>query len=156
MSDERERLRRGEMNAIIYMRCALASAGYCWGDLDKRLDMIPDGKNRFRAAMDGFNSVMDEIIATAPEESERRLANITHDFKIMLAPKPQTEPKVLTLRREDAETVMAAALKTCGDCYKSDDEVRRTCKLYKVMETYCPLDDYGNGMICQYGKSEIE
>ena len=156
MNDEKERMRRSEVNAIIYFRCALASAGYCWTDLQHRLGMIPDGEKRFKDAMDGFTKVIDEIIATAPEESERRLATITHDFKIILAPKPQTEPKVLMLRREDAEIVMGAALKTCGDCYKSDEEARRTCKLYKVMETYCPLDDYGNGMICQYGKSDIE
>lgn len=43
MSDERERMRRGEMNAVIYMRCALASAGYCWTDLKHRLGMIPEG-----------------------------------------------------------------------------------------------------------------
>lgn len=156
MNDERERLRRAEMNAIIYLRCALASSGYCWSELQGRLERIPDGAKRFRDAMDGFKTVMDEIIATAPEESERRLDNITHDYKIVLAPQPQTEPKALILQREDAETVMAAALKACGDCYKSDEEARRTCRLYKILETYCPLDDYGNGMICQYGKDDIE
>ena len=156
MNNEPERLRRDEMNAIIYLRCALASAEYFRKDLQKRLTMIPDRAERFQKAMDGLTSVVDEIIATAPEESARRLANITHDFKIVLAPKPQTEPKRLILDMNDANTVMEQALKPCRNCFKSDDEARRMCRFYKVMETYYPLNDYGNGTMCQYGKSEIE
>lgn len=154
--EERERLYRSEMNAVIYFKCALAAAGYCWTDLAKRLDCIPRGRQRFKSAMGAFNAVIEDVLGTVPPESEKRLNNITRDFKIVLAPQPMSEPKKLILDMEDANTVIDKALKNCGDCYKSDDEARRTCRFYKVMETYCPLDDYGNGMICQYGKSDIE
>ncbi len=154
--DQRERLMRDEMNAIIYFRCALASAGYFWEGLQSRLERIPDGKQRFLDAMDSFKNVIGDLLETVPAKSQRRMENITHDFKIILAPQASSEPKRLILERDDAETVMGAALKTCADCFRSDDEAQRMCKLYKVLETYCPLNDYGNGMICQYGKNECE
>ena len=154
--DQRERLMRDEMNAIIYFRCVLVSAGYCWKNLQPRLERVPDGKQRFLDAMAAFNGLMDDLLETVPQKSQRRMENITSDYKIILAPQASSEPKRLILEREDANTVMDAALKTCGDCYKSDEEARKMCKLYKVLETYCPLNDYGNGMICQYGKSECE
>ena len=82
--EERERLYRSEMNAIIYFQCALAAAGYCWTDLQKRLDCIPNGRQRFKMAMGAFNAVIADVLGTVPPESERRLNNITNDFNGVL------------------------------------------------------------------------
>ncbi len=155
--EERERLTRDEMNALIYLKCALAASGYAWEIDDKRLDYIPSGKQRLRLAMGAVKSICDDIEGTIPEKSAKRMANITHDFKIALIPITQTEGKNFVIHKEDAETLMNAVLnEKCAKCIKSDEEARRECGLYKVLEAYCPLNDYGNGLMCQYGKSELK
>ena len=152
---DRERMKRSEMNALIYFECAMAAAGYCWKDLADRLDCIPAGKRRYKMAMGAFKAVIDDIHGTIPEQSEKRMSGIRNDFKIALIPQAQNEPKKLVLDREDAYALMEAALKQCANCFKSDEEARQECGLYKILETYMPLEDYGNGIYCQYGKSEM-
>lgn len=154
--EDRERMRRDEMNAMVYMQCAIAAMGYCWKDLRNRLEYIPAGVQRFKMAMGAMKSIFDDLHETLPTKSERRMSTISHDFKIVLVPKPTSEPQKLVLDRDDAIALMEATIYRCKDCVKSDEEARKSCRLYSILETYMPLNDYGDGLMCEYGKRQIE
>jgi len=153
---ERERLRRDEMTALVYFLSTLAETGYMWENLQKRLEYIPSGKARFKMVMGGHNAIVGDILGTVPREQQKRLENIGKDFKIALIPKAQNEPQKLVMDRDDARVFIGAALKKCEFCVMSGEEARTGCELYALMEKYFPLSDYGDGMMCQYGKSDFE
>ena len=50
-------------------------------------------------------------------------------------------------------TMPHAAMEKCQGCV--EDEVScRDCGLYRVLESFLPLDSYENGMLCPYSTSE--
>ena len=70
--EDRERMTREEMNALIYFKCALASAGYAWQKMQRRLGYVPAGLQRFKMFMGGMNSLIEDIGGTMPKQSQKR------------------------------------------------------------------------------------
>lgn len=154
---DRERMTRDELNAFIYFKCALASAGYAWEKMKRRLAYIPAGEQRFKMQMGGMNALLDDIAGTMPKQSQKRMDGITNDYKIALIPKAGTEPKRLIMDAEDGAILVQAAMHYCEhECIRTDEEARRECRLYRIFEAYMPLNNYGDGGMCQYGKQEFE
>ena len=155
--EDRERMTRDEMNALIYFKCALASAGYAWQKMQRKLGYVPAGLQRFKMFMGGMNSLIEDIGGTMPKQSQKRMDGIVNDFKIALIPQAATEPKRLVMDSLDGATLMEAAMHYCEhECVMTDEEAKRNCKLYKIFETYMPLNHYGDGGMCEYGKKDFE
>ena len=62
-------------------------------------------------------------------------------------------PDIHWITKEQAKDLMDCARWQCHDCVNSGEEARG-CRLYKLLESTTPADDYGDGMVCPYALAE--
>ena len=148
-----ERLNRGEFEA---MRCLLGAVNYCAhakDDLGKRLECIPSGRARMAMVLGGLKAIADDLIGTMPVGQCRQIRNTMQDMEIRMVPKMSRMSQNVILEKDTAKALIDRAMERCRGCV--EDEVScRKCGLYKVLESFLPLDNYENGMLCPYSMSE--
>ena len=148
-----ERLNRGEFEA---MRCLLGAVSYtahAKDDLQKRLACIPDGKARMAMVLGGLKAIADDLVGTMPRGQCRQMKNTMSDMEIRMTPKLSPMSQNVILEKDTAKALVDAAMEKCQGCV--EDEVScRDCGLYRVLESFLPLDSYENGMLCPYSTSE--
>ena len=59
----------------------------------------------------------------------------------------------MILEKDNAKALIDTAMERCKGCVE-DEKSCRQCGLYRVLESFLPLDSYENGMLCPYSMSE--
>ena len=151
--EECERLVRGEFEAVRCLLGAVSYTAHARDDLQKRLEQIPNGKQRMAMILGGLKSVADDIIGTVPQGQCRQLKNTMSDMEMRMVPKMMSMSQNVILEKDNAKALIDTAMERCHGCVEGPDTCRE-CGLYKVLESFLPLDNYDNGMLCPYSTSE--
>lgn len=144
-----ERLKRTEMIGMRMLLAHLSSAAYFQEDLHDRLECIPDGNRRLRLAIGGMRAVCDDLIGTITRAQAKQIYGTMKDYDLRLVPKLTPGTVNIILTKEQGKDLMDLARERCTGCVE-DGESCRECRLYKILESTTPLDDYGDGLICPY------
>ena len=148
-----ERLNRAEFEAV---RCLLGAVSYtarAKEDLQKRLECVPGGRQRMNMVLGGLKSIADDIVGTMPVGQCRQIRNTMNDMEMRMVPKMTGMSRNVILEADNAKALIDTAMERCKGCV--EDEVScRQCGLYKVLESFLPLNDYDNGLLCPYAVSE--
>lgn len=149
-----ERLKSREMNAIKWCMAAINSIAYAQDDLKDRLDCIPSGQVRWRLMLGHLRACLNDIIGTIPRKQAKQIKNLMEDMELRFMPKLTRTSNRVCIEVEDfAYFVEHAKADVCTSCILTDDECRK-CKMYQLMESLAPLDDYGDGTMCPYAHKE--
>lgn len=149
---DRERMNRGEYEA---MRCLLGAVSYtahAHDDLAKRLECIPSGIQRMNLALGAIRALADDLVGTMPAGQCRQLQNTMKDMEIRMVPRMTAMSQNVILDKELARGLFDVAMEKCHGCVE-DAESCRKCSLYRVLESTLPLQDYDR-LICPYSISE--
>lgn len=153
--DECVRLNRGEFEAV---RCLLGSVNYAAHAMDglgKRMEMLPEGTERIKKAIQDLRDLSDDVIGTVPTGQCKQLRNTMTDFEMRMVPKLATNSQNVILEKDIAKSLIDIAMERCQGCVEGPEEGRK-CALYKVLESFLPLDSYDNGILCPYSRTEWE
>lgn len=151
--EECERLNRAEFEA---MRCLLGAVSYAANardDLQKRLECIPGGKNRMNLVMGGLKALADDLIGTIPRGQCKQMRNTMQDMDMRMVPKLTPMSQNVILEKDVAKALIDITREKCIGCVEDENSCRE-CALYKVMESFLPLDTYEGGMLCPYSLSQ--
>lgn len=153
--EDRRRLTRTEMLSLQWMLNIINTLAYAQDDLGKRLEMIPDGKQRMKTAMEMVLSIVHDLCGTVPERQNNHIDNTTRDMKAQIVPKMTPTPVTVVLTKADATELVDAAQIKCAHCAEFNEASEKGCKLRKLLEVVVPLETY-SGLICPYSKAKWE
>ena len=148
-----ERLNRGEYEAVRCLLGAVSYTAHASEDLKKRLECIPSGRERMNMTLGGIRAIVDDIIGTIPVGQCKQLRNTMNDMEIRIVPKLAAMSQNVILEKDVAKGLIDAAMEKCRGCVETNEGGRK-CALYKVLESFLPLNDYDNGLLCPYAVSE--
>ena len=148
-----ERLKRSEMDAVRMLLAVLSAAAYAKEDLFDRLECVPYGNQRMRLALGGLRAVCDDVVGTISKSQCKQIYGTMKDFEMRLVPKLTPVSVNVILTKEQGMNLVDCAQWQCHDCVKDGEEARK-CKLYQILESTTPLDDYGDGFVCPYALAE--
>ena len=148
-----ERLNRVEFEAVRCLLGAVSYAAHARDDLRKRLECLPGGKARMAMVVGGLKAIADDLIGTVPQGQCKQLRNTMQDMDMRMVPKMTPMSTNVILDKDAAKGLVDAAMEKCHGCVEGPEEGRE-CALYKVLESFLPLDSYENGMLCPYSMSE--
>lgn len=150
-----ERLTRPEYEALESLLVLSLIFQRVKGNLKKRAECIPYGKFRLEGAYGCIDALLGDIVGTITHEQARSLWNTLADKDVRFVPRTVPAGKDVLVDLETMQDLIRSAKEKCVGCVE-DDESCRECRLYKVLEVICPLDDYSNGMLCPYYRTELE
>lgn len=148
-----ERLNRGEFEAVRCLLGAVNYAAHAKDDLEKRLMIIPGGQQRMIDVLQDLKDIADDVIGTVPTGQCRQIRNTMLDMEIRMTPKLAPMSRNVVLEKDIAKRLIDIAMERCHGCVEDAVEGRK-CALYKVLESFLPLESYDNGMLCPYSVSE--
>jgi hypothetical protein len=141
------------MNAVRMLLALLSTVAYAKDDLKDRLECIPNGNRRFRMAYGQLKAVCDDLIGTISRAQAKQIYGTIKDYELRLAPKATPGTVNVILTKEQGMDLMDMARERCLDCVLDGNECRE-CKLYQMLESTTPMDDYGSGLTCPYATAE--
>lgn len=150
-----ERMTRSEFNAVRTVLVTAICAENAAEDMQKRLECIPNGKQRYAMALGGLRAVANDLVGTTTKAQANQLWNTLNDLSMQFIPKLAPGSKNVIYTSDVIKDLVDCARSKCSDCVL-DGESCRSCKLYKVLESTTPLNDYGDGLICPYALQDWE
>ena len=150
--EECERLNRAEFEAVRCLLGAVSYTAHAKDDLQKRLECIPGGKQRMNMILGGLKAIADDVIGTVPKGQCKQLRNTMQDMEMRMVPKMASMSRNVILDKDVAKGLVDAAMEKCSGCVEGPED-GRNCALYRVLESFLPLDSYENGMLCPYSTS---
>ena len=148
-----ERLNRTEMVAVRMMLAALSVAAYAKEDLKDRLECVPDGNRRMRMAVGGLRAICDDLVGTISQSQCRQIHGTMKDFEMRLLPKLTPGSTNIIMTKDQGKELLDCARWKCHACVE-DGERCRQCKLYQLLTSILPLDEYHDRMLCPYNLGE--
>lgn len=147
--DQCERLTRNEMASLRLVLVLASEVTYAKEDLSRRLGIVPNGKSRMNMVLGGINSLFKDLLGTVSDKQRKALRNSALDYEIRLVPKMTPESSSIAVQKQDMTEMIDCAREKCKFCTLDGEECRK-CKLYKLLETIVPLDDYNSDIACPY------
>lgn len=148
-----ERLNRSEYEAIRCLLGAVSYTAHAKDDLQKRLECIPSGRQRMGMVLGGLKSIADDLIGTVPVGQCKQIRNTMQDMDMRMVPKLTPMSQNVILEKDVAKALIDTTREKCVGCVE-DEKSCRECALYKVLESFLPLDTYEGGLLCPYSLSE--
>lgn len=149
------RLNRGEFEAVRCLLGAVNYAAHANDDLQKRLMIIPGGQQRMTDTLQDLRDITDDVIGTVPRGQCRQLKNTMGDMEIRMTPKLAPMSRNIVLDKDIAKDLIDIAMERCRGCVE-DERSCRKCALYRVLESFLPMEDYENSLLCPYSRAEWE
>jgi len=151
--DECQRMNRAEFEATRCLLGALSYVTHANDDLQKRMVMIPHGKQRMAMLLGSLRALTDDIIGTMTRGQCKQIHNTMEDMEMRMVPKLTSMSQNVILDKDLAKGLVDAAMMKCRGCVESPEDGQK-CALYKLLESFLPLDTYEGGMLCPYSVSE--
>ena len=147
------RLRRDEKMAMLHMMYAVTIFEDLQKDIEDRLRMVPDGRNRMAEIAQAADRLLYEVRVTIPENQRMSLQNTAKDYEIRLTPKATPEENNVIMTKEEFRELVDCARTKCKDCTLDDHECEE-CELYRLLTSVLPMSDYHDGFLCVYNLGE--
>ena len=151
--EECDRLNRSEFEAVRCLLGAVSYTAHANEDLQERMETIPYAKQRMAMILGGLRAIADDVIGTVPRGQCKQLRNTMQDMEMRMVPKMMSMSQNVILEKDVAKGLVDAAMEKCRGCVEGPEEGMK-CPIYKVLESFLPLDSYENGMLCPYSMSE--
>lgn len=149
------RMKRSEYEALRCLLGAVSYTAHANDDLKDRVLMIPHGKRRMAMVLGGIRALANDLIGTIPVGQCKQIRNTMKDMDMRMVPKLSAMSQNVILEKDIAKGLVDAAMEKCKTCVESPEESLK-CPLYKLLESFLPLDTYDNGMLCPYSTSKWE
>ena len=143
------RMTRTEKMAMILLAHAATSLDDLQTDLADRLGMVDGGADRLKELSKKTDQLLDDLRRTVPENQRTHLQNTAMDYEMRLAPKMQPSVTNVLMSKEEFRELTDCARAKCADCTLDDTECEQ-CKLYCLLTSVLPMDDYHSGLLCPY------
>ena len=143
------RLTRSEKMAFLHLMYAVTILEDLSTDISDRLGMIPNGCERMREVAETADKILYELRVTAPENQRISMQNVAKDYEIRLTPKATPSESSVLMTKEEFRELVDCARATCSEC-TLDDEECESCKLFKILTSVLPLEDYHERLLCPY------
>ena len=143
------RATRNEMSSMRMVLIMASEVNHSRQDLEKRLDIVPDGNERMTKVADELNDLFQDIMGTVSDNQRRVLRNSEQDYEVRIVPKASTDKTCLAVSKQDMTNLVDCAREKCRFCSLNGEEAK-DCALYKFLEAYIPLDDYDGEFACPY------
>ena len=152
---ECERMTRNEMNAFKMLTVSVSEINHAKEFLARLIGIVPDGNERFDQLMTLANEFFEDMIGTVHSKQAKNLLNAVQDNEIRLMPKMAPRDLVIPVRKEEYQDMIDCAREKCKFCTE-DGKTCERCKLYGLLVSQVPLEDYGDGISCPYAYQEWE
>lgn len=143
------RLRRNEKMAMLHLMYAVTILEDLQTDIGERLAMVENGMDRTNAIAKEADALLNEIRKTVPENQRMGIQNIADDYEIRLVPKATPGETNVIMAKEEFRQLVDCAKVKCMECTFDDEECEQ-CKLFKLLTSILPLDDYHSMNLCPY------
>ena len=124
---------------------------YAQEDLDSRLALIPDGRQRMNKVLDDTSKFVQDILATGPDAQKRQLSNTIKDYKVELMPKLAPGSPNIVMTKEQAKQLVDIAQEKCKSCVEDPAKAQK-CALYQVLSITALPDTY-DSLLCPYSRA---
>lgn len=75
------------------------------------------------------------------------------DYEMRLTPKLTPTTSRIIMEKEEFRELVDIARTKCHDCTEDNDSCAK-CRLFKLLTSILPLDDYNGGLLCPYNLGE--
>ncbi len=143
---------RAEMDVMKRFAAFISELLYIKDDLQKRLDMVEDGKQRLDSIIDDTAKLVKDLLNTTVDNQRKHFANCLSDYRIDLTPKLKPGSTNLLMTRAQAKALVDLAQEKCKTCVDTPEEAEK-CPVFKVLEITALPDNY-DSMLCPYSRAE--
>lgn len=149
-----ERVNRTEMVSLRWCVAAINSVAYAKEDLDRRLQSVPYGRQRWAMMLGTFRSLMQMLLQTVPYKQRQTIWNVCSDMELRMVPKYTNNCEKCIINIGDLSYLVNHAKKDiCTACVLTDSECRK-CELYQILESITPQKDWGESTVCPYMRGD--
>lgn len=143
------RLTRSEKMAMILLAHAATTLDDLQKDLSDRLGMVENGAERLKKLSHDVDELLNDVRVTVPENQRKHLQNTGFDYEMRIAPKAQPSVTNVLMEKEEFRMLTDCARAKCVDCTLDDNECEE-CKLFRLLTSILPMDDYHYSSLCPY------
>lgn len=147
------RLRRSEKIAMMWMYQVGTVLEEVPKDLEERLEMIENGKERVKKLQEDSEALIEELRVTIPEAQRVNLHHTAQDYEMRMLPKATPSKNSVVLQKEEYRTLVDFARAKCHDCSEDDIDCEK-CPLYQILTVIQPIEDYHLLFLCPYNLGE--
>lgn len=151
--DDAVRLKRYEKMSMITLSYAATIYGDLQSELGERLKMIPGGAETLKQISEATDDLLIALRKTIPENQRMNLQHTAQDYEVHLVPKATPSETTVIMTKDEFKDMVDLARVKCREC-TDDDTQCKTCRLYQLLTSTLPLDDYDNGLLCPYNMGE--
>ena len=143
---------RAEMDIMRRFAAFISELLYVKDDLQRRLEMVENGKQRLDTIIDDSAKLVKDLLDTASYNQKKQFANSINDYKIDLTPKLKPGSTSVLMTRDQAKALVNLAQEKCKTCVDTPEEAKK-CPVFKVLEVTALPDTY-DSMLCPYSRAE--
>ena len=147
------RLTREEKLAMLWLANADATLEEVQTSMADRLTMLPDGPERMKKLAQEADDLLAEIRLTIPINQRMNLENTRNDFEVRLTPKMTPMVTNVIMTKDEFKQLIDVAREKCHDCTEDDVSCEK-CRLFTLLTSILPLDDYHDRLLCPYNLGE--
>ena len=122
-------------------------------DLKSRLEMIDGAPEKMQTVADLTDWLLRECRKTIPQNQRKSLQNTVHDYEVRMVPKATPSTTNVIMEKEEFREIIDIAREKCRSCADDDTECTK-CRLYKILTSVLPMEDYHGGLLCPYNLGE--
>ena len=143
------RLRRQEKTSMLHLMFAVTILEDLQNEIPERLDMITDGKARLLWLAAEADNLLNELRVTVPENQRMGIQNTADDYVMRLVPNSMPSEASAIMSKDEFKELVDHARTACTECTYDDNECEQ-CKLYQLLTSILPMDDYHCLNLCPY------
>lgn len=151
--DDAVRLTRIEKMAMLQLAYVATVLEELQNDLGDRLEKIDQGAEKMHVRASGSDEILNDLRLTVPMNQRMSLQNTAMDYEMRLTPKLTPMSTNVIMDKDEFKEIVDIARTKCHDCTE-DSNTCTKCRLFKLLTSILPLEDYDGGLLCPYNLGE--
>ena len=151
--DDAVRLTRIEKMAMLQLAYIATVFEELQTDLKDRLEKIDQGAEKMHVLASGSDEILNDLRLTVPMNQRMSLQNTAMDYEMRLTPKLTPMSTNVIMDKDEFKEIVDIARTKCHDCTE-DSNTCTKCRLFKLLTSILPLEDYDGGLLCPYNLGE--
>lgn len=151
--DDAVRLTRIEKMAMLQLAYVATVPEELQNDLGDRLEKIDQGAEKMHVLASGSDEILNDLRLTVPMNQRMSLQNTAMDYEMRLTPKLTPMSTNVIMDKDEFKEIVDIARTKCHDCTE-DSNTCTKCRLFKLLTSILPLEDYDGGLLCPYNLGE--
>lgn len=147
------RLTRIEKMAMLQLAYVATVLEELQNDLGDRLEKINQGAEKMHVLASGSDEILNDLRLTVPMNQRMSLQNTAMDYEMRLTPKLTPMSTNVIMDKDEFKEIVDIARTKCHDCTE-DSNTCTKCRLFKLLTSILPLEDYDGGLLCPYNLGE--